>query len=116
MIEYHSRFQNSLQADPRTFRRSLIRQTSIQPEPTVRTTARNPLKYVIWPALIICGPVTVLATILLVIVFTNRVRPERNLLDLDQDQDDHRHDILVNFSASEASPFICSVKKLIGSS
>ena len=101
MLEYANQFQNNLPSDPRAFRHSLVRHTTISHDQPDKHVIRSPLRYVLWPSLVICVPVTVLSTILLVIVFANRIVPGKNALDVDDHGHNYDSDVLVNFSASE---------------
>ena len=109
MIEYNSGFDKKLpdishhdvHDSNHTFRQSYIRQTNtFQSEPATKQE-RSPIRSVIWPVLIISLPITILTTILLVIVFTNRVKPQTNSLDGSDQKQQYQNDILVNFSASK---------------
>jgi hypothetical protein len=104
MLPFRNSWRNSFHADTNAFRKSLIREQYTFPvtEPTVPVKRPSTLRYVVWPALVICVPVTSLVVILLVVVFSKRIIPQQNAL-LNNDTRRYENDILVNFSASEST-------------
>lgn len=85
----------------REFRKSYIRQSPTFQRDVADDRPNSPLRYVLWPILLIGLPITILTTILLAIVFAYRVQPQANELLGANNGDVYKSDILVNFSASE---------------